>query len=475
MGRNIDKSSYSQAEFEAFSRVLKAETDQLLRLFVTESLAPSHTNMCGIELEAWVTDDQFNPLPITDTILESMPHSQVTPELSKFHLEILTKPHQIEHGVLKALDNDLTKTWDHCQKIASQHQANLLSIGSLPTITQNHLTEKYRHPSERYTALNNQLKKLRGNQPIAIDIQGKEHLKFTQEDVMIVAITTSLQVHFKVDQQQSVRCYNAAQILSPLMVAVAANSPFLFGKQLWDETRIAIFEQSLPCVEQNKAKTYRVSLGNDYVHSSLMELFIENLQQFPVIFPIVFDEEDRFLHVCLHNGSIWRWNRPIVGFDAADGGKPHLRIEHRVMPAGPSAVDNLANIAFFIGLLAYYTNCDIAPETQLKFSDLKKNFYQAARISLDSEVMWLGGKTISMQQLLLDEIDHAKLGLSRLNFDPTEVDRYLNVIRQRVKKKQHGANWQKKYIEKYGKDFNKMMKVYYDYQQQNIPVHEWEI
>ena len=260
------------------------------------------------------------------------------------------------------------------------------------------------------------------------------------------------------------------------MAAVAANSPFLFGKQLWDETRIAVFEQALPYIAApGEQPVYRVSLGDDYLHSSYMEMFLDNLQNFPVIFPIVFDEQDQFKHVCLHNGSIWRWNRPIIGFDPADHGKPHLRIEHRVMPAGPSQADNMANVAFFLGLLTYHTNTDTAPESRLSFLTLKRNFYQAAKHSLDAEVLWLDNKKINMQQLILNEISNAVKGLQRLGAMQSQIDRHLQVIEQRVTTKQHGANWQKKYVERHGKEFSAMMSVYYQYQQQNIPVHNWRV
>jgi hypothetical protein len=261
------------------------------------------------------------------------------------------------------------------------------------------------------------------------------------------------------------------------MVAISANAPYLFGKDLWAETRIPVFEQSVDVGGFSgaaKGPVRRVSFGTGYARDSLMECFNENQQHFPVLLPMLFDEpENQLHHLALHNGTIWRWNRPLIGFDA--DGTAHLRIEHRVMPSGPSIVDNIANIAFFYGLVHYYASRDIAPESLIEFAQAKDNFYNAARYGLNSKISWIDCDRCNVQQLILNQLlERAESGLQALQIDRRDIDYYLGIIQHRAEQKQTGSDWQRQFVQQHNASMQQLTQTYYHNQQTGEPVHCWD-
>lgn len=331
--------------------------------------------------------------------------------------------------------------------------------------------------TERYRALNEQVLRLRQGRPIELDINGIEHLSSTHTDVMLEAATTSFQIHLQVPQKRALRYYNALQVLSAPMVAMSANSPLLFGKKLWQETRIPVFEQAVPVGGIDGAAfgpIKRVSFGTGYARNSLMEPFEENLQHFPVMLPeSLSDNPAELSHLRLHNGTIWRWNRPLIGFDA--DGTPHLRIEHRVMAAGPTTIDTIANCAFLTGLANYLVDEDVPPENRLEFSQARDNFYLAAKKGLNAQTSWLDGQTGRMDELLQHLLPLARIGLERIDCSREDIDDYISVIEGRISKGQTGAAWQLGYLENSSNDLNKMLQRYLVNQKSGNPVHEWKL
>jgi len=325
----------------------------------------------------------------------------------------------------------------------------------------------------RYRALNEQVFRLRRNRPITLDIQGHEHLHTTQSDVMLEAAATSFQVHLQLTQTHSVRFYNAAMVLSAPIIAACANSPYLFGHDLWDETRILLFEQAIGVMPAEKAS--RASFGSGYARNSLMECFEENRDTCAVLLPFLMDEPaEKFNHVCLHNGTVWRWNRPLIGFNA--DGTPHLRLEHRILPAGPSLIDAIANAAFFFGLVQSLGSASIAPESKLDFKQARANFYGAAQHGLRAEIVWIDGKSVPVRQLLLDELlPLARAGLEAFSLASDDIARYLGVIEGRLLSGQNGADWQRAFVAKHGRDMQQLTLAYREHQRSGVPVHEWPI
>ncbi len=477
MGDDIPSSHFFEQDFERFSKRLREET-ALLRRWFSEQRFVDEWPRGGFELEAWLVDSRCSPVPINESFLQFSDNPLIVPELAKFNVELNGDPQRLSGDALNMIEVGLTETWRHSCEIATQLDASLQMIGILPTVREYELTLANMSSTERFRALNEQVFRRRKGLPLALDICGIESLRTTHRDVMLEAAATSFQIHFQVDMANAVRFYNAAQILSAPMVAVSANSPYLFGKALWDETRIPLFEQAVAVeryeVGRNDNIVDRVSFGFGYAKKSLLECFEENLAHYPVLLPVALGEaSDKLAHVRLHNGTIWRWNRPLIGFD---NDVPHLRIEHRVVPAGPTVIDCVANAALFFGLVQAMGSAVTAPESQLQFEDCRANFYSAARYGLQSRPMWLHGKTVSMAQLLLEELlPLAQSGLEALHISASDISRYLGVIEQRVRSRQNGAMWQRAYVKRRGADMQQLASAYMERQQSGEPVHEWSV
>ncbi|WEK47041.1 MAG: hypothetical protein P0Y56_01780 [Candidatus Andeanibacterium colombiense] len=349
MGQEISATGFDEADFQNF-------TDQLAR--ETAALRDHHANgrlsgegpRIGLELEAWLIDRNAWPAPHNQSFLHRLGDPFVVPELSRFNIEVNAQPAGLAGDGLRELEEHLAATWSRCVANAHEDVDTVIAIGTLPTLRESDLSLANMTPSNRYAALNTELVKLRENRPLRIDIDSHHadwpHLKTEHLDCMLEAATTSFQLHLQVPPEELAGNLNASMILSAPLVALSANAPFLFGQPLWHETRIAIFEQA---IEQagDDAALHRVTFGTGYAGEDPTAIFAENLANYPALLPIAGENEDEFPCLRLHNGTIWRWNRPLVGFD--DDGTPHLRIEQRVMPAGPSVIDMIANAAFYYG------------------------------------------------------------------------------------------------------------------------------
>lgn len=478
MGRDIPNTTFSKEDYDAFHQRLKAECVILNDWFKREAFESNRT-VCGFELEAWLTDERHLPAPVNEEFLSRMPSSLVVPELAKFNFEINSTPQNVTGNVFTAFEKELREVWTACEQHTASLSAQPLAIGILPTVTDEWLTLENMSSLRRYYALNQQVMTLRREQPIHMVIEGADSIDVVHHDVMLESAATSLQIHLQVDPKDSVRVYNACQVLSAPMVAVSANSPYLFGRDLWDETRIPVFEQAVS-VASFKRKTGdpvgRVTFGTGYCRESMFEPFLENLDGFPILLPMVFDDDPNWLsHLRLHNGTIWRWNRPLIGL--GPDGTPHLRIEHRTPAAGPSIPDTIANLAFFIGMALFYGRGDKPLEEAIPFEVAHKNFYDAARFGLNAPIRWNGGAQLTISQLILDElIPAARMGLISAGVDAEDVHAYIDgIIQERVQSGQNGARWQRGFIQKYGKDFQSMTKAYAENQKSLRPVHEWAV
>ena len=477
MGDEISHSQFVDADFEAFRERLAAETT-LLGQWFEDKVFSTHVPVCGLELEAWLIDAKARPTAVNQVFLKAMDDPMVVAELAQFNVELNVHPQALSGQALSRLQAELESTWHKSEHVAAGIDGTrLMMVGILPSVRQQDLSLDNMSDLERYRALNEQVLRIRDGKPLTLDILGHEHLNVLHEDVMLESATTSLQLHLKVGQKQAVRYYNAAQILSAPLVAASANSPCLFGKQLWEETRIPLFEQSVEVggfAGASRGPVRRVSFGTGYAKESLFECFIENQQHFPVLLPMCYDaSEAQLCHLRLHNGTIWRWNRPLIGFD--DDGTPHLRIEQRVMPAGPTVIDSIANAAFYYGLVEALAQSEVAPEKLLPFATARDNFYAAARDGLEAQITWLDGRKGPAQSLLLDKlVPLAGYGLGLLGIDEADRERYLSIIKQRVKNACTGAGWQRAWLARHGNDMQAMTNAYYARQKRGEPVHDWD-
>jgi gamma-glutamyl:cysteine ligase YbdK (ATP-grasp superfamily) len=477
VGQEISVSRFNKSDFVRFEKRLAEETRLLGEWFKQDKLSTRH-GIGGLELEAWLVDSAMRPAPINEAYLAALSDPLLSPELSRFNVELNSTPLPITDGALAAIHDELNATWQRCRHAAHDFAAELVMIGILPTVSDRDLTLANMSAMERYRALNEQVLRLRQGVPIELDILGLEHLVALHGDVMLEAATTSLQIHLQVDWHKAVRYYNAAQILAAPMVAMSANSPLLFGKRLWHETRIALFEQAVPIGGMAGAATgpvRRVTFGSGYVRHSLFEVFRENHEHYPVLLPVDLDGVPGELnHLRLHNGTIWRWNRPLVGFDT--DGRPHLRIEHRVVSAGPSVVDSIANVALFHGMIVELAEAQIVAEQQLPFAMARDNFYAAARYGLEARISWLPGGSGVMRELLLEElIPMARRGLAQLGCERDDSDYFIDIVEQRVRSGQTGAAWQLAAFEKYHGDRAALLAHYIEQQNSGAPVHRWTL
>ncbi len=471
MGQEIEDSHFSREDFEHFARCLERETD-LLEAWLREGRFASTGCVGGFELEAWLVDGRARPVAVIEQVLERLEEPLVVPELARFNLELNGTPQPLKGDALSRFADELLGTWGRCNRAAATCGARLAMIGILPTVTRQDLTLANMSPMKRYEALDEQLQRLRGGDPVQIDISGRDRLRFAHRDVMLESATTSFQIHLKVDADSVARLYNASKILAAPMVAVSANSPYLFDADLWAETRVPLFEQTVCTGRDEVAK--RVGFGVGYVRS-IMECFRANLDRFDILLPRVTDEpEERLPHLRLHNGTIWRWNRPLVGFDA--DGRPHLRIEHRVVPAGPTVQDAIANAALFFGAVHALGHRETAPETEMPFEDARRNFYRAARFGLDARVRWFGGREATLRQVWEQSLlGLAEQGLGSLGIDRAEAAYWTDIIRGRLANGQTGAAWQRAWVARHGRRMAELTERYLGWQESGEPVHRWRV
>ncbi|MFC1748844.1 glutamate--cysteine ligase [Pseudomonadota bacterium] len=480
MGQDIDSSRFDANDFLVFEEKLREET-RILGEWFADGHFDDDGKVSGYELEVCLIDDNGDPAPLNKEFLDLSGKESdlpVVPELAKFNFELNSDPCKLSGDVFKRMHEQLDENWQRCCKHAESLGCSLLMIGMLPTLKEDVLSLDSMSGIERFRALNEQILRLRQGRPLYLDIAGREHLQTSHGDVMLESAATSFQLHLQMEPELAPHYYNAAHILSAPMVAIAANSPYLFGHDLWDETRIPLFEQAVAAGhgEGNQSgRLDRVTFGASYIERSLFESFLRNQEDYPILLPALSDAlPEQFDHLRIHNGTIWRWNRPLIGFN--EQGLHSLRIEHRAIPAGPTVVDSVANAALFFGAVEILSQRMREPEKQLSFEVARNNFYAAAKYGLNATLSWQGGRKVNVMDLIREEIlPMAREGLASLDIDKDDIEDYMQIIAGRLQQQQNGTIWQRGYIAKHGKDFGAMVKAYHERQQGGCPVHEWSI
>lgn len=484
MGQEITHRHYKQSDFKHYRQQMETELQRVRQWFRQTQQHPESQPRVGFEMELCLVDQQGIPAGINQEFLATLNDPQITPELAKFNIELNSAVFPLNSNFLHSLHQELTQLWEVSQRTAVQMGHHLVMTGILPNLREEHLEISNMSNMTRYQVLNEQVLRSREGRAIELDILGRESLKTVHQDVMLESAATSFQLHLQIPFYRSVRYYNAAIILSAPLVAIASNSPYLFGKDLWCETRIPLFEQAISAGGYDGAAfgpIKRVSFGSGYAKESLFECFEENLQHYPVLLPEIYDKPvDELAHLCLHNGTVWRWNRPLICRNREYNGNTQdrfqLRLEHRVLPAGPTVVDSIANAALFYGAITALANQYEIPEQVLPFVQAKENFYLAARQGLDTRVNWLHEQSMPITVLLSEHIiPMAREGLSQIGVSHHDIDLYLGIIEARLDNRQTGAMWQRAFINKHGKDMRKLTLAYIERQQSGQPVHLWEV
>lgn len=455
MGCEIDRDEFTDADYVEFDARLRACLVALEQIAARPGFGEAPLSL-GAEVELDLVDEQECPCPKNQEVLRGIGNPHLTLELDRFNLEINSTPVAFAGAPWSALGAELTETLAVIEAAAQQQGAHVIPIGILPTIAAADLEPPALTNSRRYRALSAGVRRLRHASPFAIRIEGTDRLELDWDEVTLEGANTALQIHLRVPPARYAAFYNAAQIATAPALAIAGNSPLFLGKRLWDETRIALFRQSIddrPFAPADDWRPSRVSFGHGWLRGGAPELFAECVALHEPLLPIVGPEDPlecvraggvpSLAELCLHNGTVWRWNRPV--YDPAGGG--HFRIEMRALPSGPTVRDMMANAAFLVGLTVA-----LAPEIDrwlpaLTFGHARRNFYQAARHGLAAELLWpMNGSRIrplDARSVVERMLPLARQGLVAEGVDADEADRHLDVIARRVEAGQTGAIWQR--------------------------------
>jgi CBS domain-containing protein len=405
----------------------------------------------GFEQEIFLVDRRGRPAPVADAVLAALDDPAFTHEIGRYNLEYNAAPRHLTGGVLAALEDDLDRALHRIREAAAASDAEPFLGGVLPSLDRGDLTLANLTSLPRYHALNEMIMRLAGGTMRTL-IQGRDNLQLPLDNVMLESCTTSIQIHLQVDPEELPAVFNIAQVIAAPMVAVGANAPVLLQHRLWHESRIPAFQQAVDIRgndQRGRGSWQRVDFGEEWVHRSVLEVYRDQVVRHRTL--LIAEPEESSLAILargevpplralsLHNGSLYRWNRPCYGIT---DGRPHLRIEHRPLPAGPTIVDEVANTAFYLGLVEGMLRDGVEVRDVFQFGDVKSNFYAAARYGLDVTLRWAGGEPIDARTLLLDHLlPMAHGGLAAAGISDAERTRYLGIIEGRVRSGMTGARW----------------------------------
>jgi len=472
----------------AFMRALLEDVRALERMLDGE-MFETGIRRIGAEQEMFLVDRGLRPANRALTLLEELPRSAFTTELGQFNLELNLTPLVFQKDCLRALEGELNTRLDEVRKVALKHGVRVLLCGILPTLEKRHLGLDSMTPIPRYYQLNQIMRNLRGGE-FRTYIKGLDEFQTKHDNVMLEACNTSFQLHFQVGPGEFALLYNVAQLASAPVLAAATNSPVLLRHRLWHETRVALFQQSVDTRSDAHAQRggrVRVNFGDHWIEESILEIFREDIARYRVLIGTELEESplaklDRnelpeLRALRLHNGTIYRWNRPCYGLA---NGLAHLRIEARALPAGPSVLDEVANAAFFFGLMCGLSDEYGDPKTKMSFDDAKTNFMAAARYGLHAKLRWFGGNTLGADELILKELlPLARAGLASRGIDADDVKRYLDVVEARVKMGRTGSQWALDSLEamegegRTDECYRALTASMLEQQWSGKPVHEW--
>ncbi|MEV4247887.1 glutamate--cysteine ligase [Streptosporangium canum] len=478
MGQQVDKDRFSEAEFARFGERLEEQLAALRELLARPGFGTGPATI-GAELEMFLITPDGRPLPRNHEVRAAADDDRLVPELGRFNLEVNLTPLPIAGRPFSALVRELRETMALVDAAAGTQGGQALAIGILPSLSEFDFTHEALSDESRYRALSRGMRRLR-TEPFRVRIEGVEELELEVEGVILESANTSWQVHLRTAPADFARIYNAAQLATGPVLAVSGNSPGFLGRRLWEETRIALFEESADDrdVERLDRRDRRVAFGSGWV-SGAEEMFETCVRDYEPVLPMTSEqvpagegEAPGLAELRLHQGTVWQWNRPI--YDPADGG--HLRVEMRALPAGPTPADMAANAAFLLGLTAAMA---AGPVEDFPFAAAYRNFYRAAIDGLDAPMAWPGLEgEVPAARLALDLLPVAKAGLERVGVDPAEADWALDIIRERVRLRRTGAIWQRQVVEGLGGGPAARARMVTRYRELSLtgePVHTWPI
>ncbi|HVV20092.1 MAG TPA: glutamate--cysteine ligase [Pseudonocardiaceae bacterium] len=495
--QDVARRQFSGADRGRYREKVRRSLDALAMMLAENHFSFSQRQM-GLEIELNLVDADMRPAMVNTIVLEKIGDPCYTTELGQQNLEINVPPRPLSGSEATALEQELVRSLTSADEKAGDAGTTLVLIGMLPTLRAEHFDSRWLSAGTRYTVLNDEIFAARG-EDMLLDIEGTplpgrdaERLHARCSSILGESACTSAQLHLQVAPEDFAAYWNAAQCLAGVQVALGANSPFLLGRALWQETRIPLFQQATdtrPEELRNQGVRPRVWFGEKWI-TSIFDLFEENARYFPSLLPETDDEEPldalaagrapKLAELRLHNGTIWRWNRPV--YDIVEG-VPHLRIENRVLPAGPTVVDLIANAAFFYGAQRALAVQDRPLWSQMSFQAAEENLRAGARDGMSAQLYWPDAGWITPPELTLRKLlPLAHQGLRELGMSDSARERYLGIIERRCVTAQNGASWQRNTVvalEDSGMDRDAalvhMLRTYVDLMRGGDPVHTWPL
>jgi gamma-glutamyl:cysteine ligase YbdK (ATP-grasp superfamily) len=488
MGRDVPAMIVSQQDRRAYREKVRQCLDVLARM-LRESRFETEPRQVGLEIELNLVDGDCLPAMTNTKVLDAIADPSFASELGRFNLEINVPPRQLTGGALGQLESAVVDKLSHASDRAQTTGSRLVMIGILPTVRQRDVTDEAMSANPRYRLLNEQMIAARG-EDMCISIDGPERLLTHVDSIMPEAACTSVQFHLQVSPESFGNYWNAAQAVAGVQVALAANSPYLFGRELWRETRIPLFEQvtdTRPEELKLQGVRPRVWFGERWI-TSVFDLFEENLRYFPALLPLREDEDPeealdsggapQLAELTLHNGTVYRWNRPVY---AVVNGRPHLRVENRVLPAGPTVADVIANAAFYYGVVRALAETERPVWTRMSFAAAADNLLEGARHGIEARVYWPGIGEVPVTELMLRRLlPLAWEGLRQWGVSTADISRMLGIIEQRCLTGRSGATWQVEAVHSLDGGqadrrtaLSRMTHAYMARMATNQPAHEW--
>ena len=491
MGEQTVEEGLDDFQLRTFMKRLLDDV-RALEQMIEHGMLETGVRRIGAEQEMFLCDRAGGPANMAMRVLERLDHPAFTTELARFNLEANMQPFALEGSCLSELEGEIRTYVDMARAAARAEGGDIVLVGILPTLRMEDLTLDAMTPKPRYRALNNAMLKLRGGSFNTL-IKGLDELQITHDNILLEACNTSFQVHFQAGPEEFASLYNLAQAVTAPVLAAAVNSPLLLNHRLWRETRIALFQQSIDvrsAALQHRGRRTRVSFGERWLDDSVIEIFREDITRLRVVLATGI-EEDSLADVArrvapelkalrLYNGTVYRWNRPCYGVHQ---GQAHLRIENRVLPSGPTPRDEVANAAFFFGLMVQLSEECGPIHKVLSFDDAKGNFISAARHGLSAQFNWVQGRQLRATDLILHELlPIARAGLEAKGLATGDIDLYLGVIRERVERGATGSDWMLRSWTEMGNQgvrpeqrARAIVAHLRENQPEGRPVHEWPI
>ncbi len=487
MGEEVENQTFTREARTRYRTKVRTCLDVFERM-LGEARFDADDPATGMEIELNLVDEDEQPALCNMEVLSALGDPDFQTELGRFNLEINVAPKRLHEQGVMAFGEGVRNSLNAAERAAGDVGAHLVMVGILPTLTERHLESEVLSNNPRYQMLSNEILAARG-EDIVLDLKGPERLRVTADSIAPEAACTSTQLHVQVSPEGFPAYWNASQAISSLQLVVGANSPYLLGQELWRETRIGLFEQATDTrAEELKAQGVRprVWFGERWI-TSIFDLFEENVRYFPALLPVMSDEDPVAVldsggvplldELRLHNGTIYRWNRPVY---AVVDGVPHVRVENRVLPSGPTVVDTMANAAFYFGLVRALAEQDRPVWSQMSFTAAEENFHAAAIAGIDAQVYWPGVGQVPATELVLRRLlPLAAAGLASWGVSDEETGALLGIIERRCVTGRNGASWLVDQVHRRSGEgdrhevVRRVMADYRAHMHGNEPVHTW--